>query len=299
MDNEKITIIVTAYNSEKYIERCINSILDQTYKNIQIIVINDGSEDSTGKILDRFVNKIKVYEKKNEGVSNARNYGIEKCETPYFMFVDSDDYLEPQAVSILYENLKKSNSDIAMGRVDEEKDNIILEKDKYDYLFETKVNYFMVPWNKLYKTEIFENLKYPDMILAEDEYLIHHILKKIKKMIIVKEKTYNYSLNSNGLTSQKLKNYRDIINAFKNRYEFFKNTKYETKAHIQYLNYYINFYCKYRSENIKKEDLVLEFKDNLKKLKKMKISIKLKFLLFGFSDELYYRLWKVRSKLCK
>lgn len=294
MNNKNISIIVIAYNSENYIERCIRSLINQTYKNIEIIVVNDGSTDKTIDILNKYKNSIKIYEKANEGVANARNFGIKKCQTEYFMFVDSDDYLEENAVKMLYTKLVETNSDIVMGSTNNSlKEMLVLEENKFDYLFNNKIKYFMVPWNKLYKKEIFSDLKYPNLTLAEDEYLIHHILDKIRKMVIIPEKTYNYFHNPNGLTTTKLQNYKDIICAFKDRYNFFKNTKYEKIAYKQYMNYYINIFCQLKRKNITQKELVYEFRKNIV------LPVSFKYLLFANADEIYYKLFALRSKIWK
>lgn len=107
MLDEKITVIVTAYNQEKYIDRCMQSILKQTYKNLDIIVIDDGSTDETTKIVKKYQNT-KIYSKPNEGIYSARNLGISLCKTKYFIFVDSDDYLEPNAIEILYKAITRT-----------------------------------------------------------------------------------------------------------------------------------------------------------------------------------------------
>lgn len=295
MSYEEITIIITAFNAEEYISRCIESILNQTYKPIKIVIINDGSTDGTLNILQKYLEQITIYNTENKGVANARNLGIEKCNTKYFMFADADDYLEPNAVELLLKELQASNSDMVMGSIShclEEK--IELTDNKYEYLFNHKIEYFMVPWNKLYKTTLFEDLKYPNLKLAEDECLIHHILSKCKKVVIIPDVTYNYTQNPNSLTSQKLMFYKDMISAFEDRRNFFKSTKYSQKAYYQFMNFLIYLYCYMRQENNENAKNVAQiFKDNYKTKTKMKYNF------FYVSEKLYYKLFCVRRTICK
>ena len=113
----EISIIIPVYNVEKYLERCLESVLSQTFKEIEILLIDDGSTDSSGVICDDFAKKdtrIRVIHKKNGGLSSARNCGIENATSPLLGFVDSDDYIDPDMYEVLYNELKKADADIAM-----------------------------------------------------------------------------------------------------------------------------------------------------------------------------------------
>lgn len=299
--DEKISVIVITYNYAKYIEKCIDSILNQTYKNIEIYIIDDGSTDDTKSVLKKYEKCAKIYYKKHEGVSATRNFGISLCKTKYFMFVDADDFLEPISISILYKRLIETNSDIAMGSIDNNinkkghvrKEHILTNDNKYDYLLINKIIYFMAPPNKIYKTEIFKDLRFPDIVTGEDEYLITYILQKINKMVIVPEKTYNYVIHSGSLSSKVLENYKQIIWVFKDRRDFFIGTKYYEKAQMQYMNYCIYLYNEFRKQKIIKKDIVLEIKSNLHKYKKIK------YFVFSYATDLYYFLYRIRGKIWK
>ena len=115
MNNDLISIIVPVYNVEKYIVRCLESILSQTYKNIEVIIVNDGSVDKSGEICERYAkkdNRIKLINKSNGGLSDARNKGIDQANGIYITFVDSDDYISQNYVEILYKLIKENNADI-------------------------------------------------------------------------------------------------------------------------------------------------------------------------------------------
>src|SRR5574344_928864 len=120
MDRPDVSVIVTVYNIEKYIGKCIESIKNQTLKNIEIILVDDGSFDSSGNICDYYSNidkRIITYHKKNGGVSSARNFGISKINGEYFIFIDGDDYIKNDMLEVLYSNAKKYNCDVAVCNV--------------------------------------------------------------------------------------------------------------------------------------------------------------------------------------
>ena len=113
----KISIIVPVYNTEKYLSKCLNSLIKQTYKDIEIIVVNDGSKDKSLEIAKKIAkqdNRIKVFNKENGGLSSARNFGIEKASGEYIGFVDSDDYIKENMFEILYNMIKEANAKIAI-----------------------------------------------------------------------------------------------------------------------------------------------------------------------------------------
>ena len=115
---ELVTIVVPVYKVEKYIDKCINSILSQTYKNLEIILVDDGSPDDCGKICDRYAKldtRINVIHKENGGLSDARNAGNDVAKGKFISFIDSDDYIEPEYIEILYKAIKKDETDIAIS----------------------------------------------------------------------------------------------------------------------------------------------------------------------------------------
>ena len=117
MNSDLISIVVPIYNMEKYLDKCVNSIISQTYKNIEIILVDDGSTDLSYDICEKYKkldNRIKVYHKTNGGLSDAKNFGIKHASGKYIGFVDSDDWIEPMMYEILYKNIKEKNADIAI-----------------------------------------------------------------------------------------------------------------------------------------------------------------------------------------
>ena len=151
--NNLISIIVPVYNGEKYIKRCLNSILNNTYKNIELIIVNDGSKDSSSIIcrkIEKSDNRVKYFEKENGGIVSARNYGINKAMGKYICFADQDDEIPPNAYEILYRNIKENNSQMCIG--------------SYKILYEnTKINCFEINEDTIYdsKKKIVDNLIVP------------------------------------------------------------------------------------------------------------------------------------------
>lgn len=204
----KVSIILPTYNAEKYIKKTIDSLLKQTFKDIEIICVNDGSKDSTLDILKTFKNqddRIKIIDKENQGVWYARIDGIKNANGEYIAFIDSDDYVEQCFIEKLYNNIKTNNSDIAIcgfKRIDE-KNNIVLSKEmkyKDSRIIEKNTNSEEVIsvntalWNKLYKTSILKEmkeLKNPPRIL-EDTVFLAKVYLKTKKISFVDEYLYNY-----------------------------------------------------------------------------------------------------------
>lgn len=210
-----ISIIVPVYNAEAYIENCIKSILRQTFDDIEIILINDGSEDNSVEIIDTLCQKddrIKVFHKQNGGVSSARNLGLDKACGEYIMFVDSDDCLGADLCSHLIAAME--NSDLTIGGfrqlfISEQK--IIMGDDKnilmnnefgecFDYLY--KNNFLNAPFSKLYKKQIIADQRFdPEVALGEDFLFNLEYLRKCKQISIVHTDLYFYNcMNENSAT---------------------------------------------------------------------------------------------------
>lgn len=241
-----ISVIVPIYNVEKYLERCVNSILNQTYKNIEIILVNDGSPDQCLNICKKYKNtdkRIKIIDKKNGGLSSARNAGLDIAQGEYISFIDSDDWIEMDFLEVLRTNLIKSDSDIAQCEFKKVYDNNIKNKDLENKTYNTEKisnikalenlyneNYIstVVFWNKLYKKEIFTNLRFKEGIINEDEDLIYKVLYKSKSIINVKIKLYNYLIREDSIMGESI-NYKklDIIEIMQERILFFKSRKLE------------------------------------------------------------------------
>lgn len=215
--NELISIIIPVYNVEKYLEKCVDSIINQTYKNLEIILVDDGATDSSGKLCDELAkidNRIKVYHKENGGLSDARNYGVEKSTGGYIGFVDSDDYIDTEMYEKLYEAIKKENVDVAECNLKiiytdreelftEQKYYNIYTKQEYleEYLKIEKI--FGSACVRLIKSDIAKKLKFPVGKLYEDTYYAYDLIEKVDRYVIMNNPYYNYLMRENSITNTK------------------------------------------------------------------------------------------------
>lgn len=212
-----ISVIIPVYNVEKYLKRCIDSVLQQTYKELEIILIDDGSTDNCGLICDEYKvidERIKVIHKKNGGVSDARNAGLEKCVGNYICFIDSDDYVVNDYIEYLYKILKNNNAEISSCNFEyvyETTKNvkIIDEHEKiYKYdrltalrelLYQKNVDNSF--WGKLFKKELFENIKFPYGKIYEDFAIFYKILLKSNLLVYSNLKKYLYLQREKSILS--------------------------------------------------------------------------------------------------
>lgn len=213
----KVSIIVPVYNAQKYIIECIESILNQTYKEIELILVNDGSKDESLKICKEYQDKdarVKVIDKENEGVSIARNVGIKEAQGQYIAFVDSDDILIPEAIEILVDKINKY-PDVTFvvtipkmifpdGRIvlpiKQDKDEEIYEQEMYrKLLYLEKTN--VACWGKLFRSEHIKKYSFPEHKVNEDFYMLYQMTKVKLKVLSIKNNIYNYMIRDNSLSS--------------------------------------------------------------------------------------------------
>lgn len=207
--NDKISVIVPIYNTEKYIGKCLESIKKQTYKNLEIILVNDGSIDKSEEICKSYIEKDKrftYYLTSNYGVSHARNFGLDKATGKYIMFIDSDDWLENNMIEILYKELIEKKCDIAVcdyfinfkelqiehNKLNEEK--IINEKNiMLEFLFDSEL-YGGYLWNKLIKKSIIKDIRFNEKIkIEEDVDFLCQIFENVNSIIYLpQKKLYHY-----------------------------------------------------------------------------------------------------------
>lgn len=203
-----ISIIVPVYNVEKYLPRCIESILNQTYKDLEIILVDDGSPDRCGQICDDYAQKdsrIRVIHKENAGLSSARNAGLGVASGEYLMFVDSDDYISADAAQVLQERMLQDGSDMVIGKhintYDNEEtdgefcewmtDAVLSKQDVFSQLGERNY-YALAAWCKLYRKGLFDNLRYPPLSCGEDVWTFPQIIEKCRKISVVDKTVYSY-----------------------------------------------------------------------------------------------------------
>ena len=218
--NPLISVIVPIYNAEKYLHRCLDSIVNQTYKNLQIILIDDGSEDESSKICDEYKeidNRIIVIHKENSGVSDSRNIGLDKSEGEYIGFVDADDYIEPSMYEKLYKSIIQYNADICCCGYTQEFDKYFYEKNterivSYDscadildaYLRQDKYSGIGDGnWNKLFTRRIIENIRYSKYANGEDVLFQFNCFITCKKLVCIPDLLYHYVCNDESASNGK------------------------------------------------------------------------------------------------
>lgn len=287
-----VSILIPVYNGAATIKRCIDSLLKQSYKDFYILVGNDESTDSTIDILKEY-DCLKIFTCKKSTVGDVRNFLIKKCRTKYFMFVDADDTLESNAIEIMYNEMSSSSCDIVMGLTEKclDKKMILNDSNKYDYLFNNRVPYFVTCWNKLYKTSLFYDVAFPSYSLGEDEFVIHHILKNAHTILILPFVTYNYYNNLSGLSKKINEHYLEAIYALLDRYKFFLDTEYEKKMYIRFTNYLIEIFVILKSSHLSTSAVL----SNYKKVFSFRHS-SFKYIIFRFIPSFFYYLQLVRRR---
>lgn len=237
--NPKISIIVPIYNVEKYLEKCISSLLNQTFSDFELILVNDGSPDNCGKICDSFKEKdsrIKVLHLENGGVCRARNKGMEIASGDFYAFVDSDDWVEENYIKDFAEHIEDDETVIIQNAIRDKNDvsdfnffgfedeSFILEEDFATMI--TKNIYYLpqgFPWNKLYSRKIIEtnNLKFdPAIKLGDDEKWNFEYFRYTKKAVFVSRANYHYQYNPSSISNQARPFERELLR-YKFRTEYF------------------------------------------------------------------------------
>lgn len=264
----EISVIIPVYNVEKYLSKCIDSVISQTFKDLEIILIDDGSKDNCSIICDEYSkidSRIKVIHKKNGGLSSARNAGLKEATGKYIGFVDSDDWIESSMYETLYNIMEEYKSDIVQCRFlkteNENADRLLLNSSEKNIeiinniqalnnLYNDRYVETVVVWNKLYRKNLFENLIFPENKIHEDEFIIHKLLYKSEKVILCDQIMYYYrktdkSIINSGFSEKKLHK----LEAVKERADFFKEIKNKNlykKTLIHYKDLLIEYFflCK-------------------------------------------------------
>lgn len=215
--NDLISVIVPVYKVEKYLNRCVESIVNQTYKNLEIILVDDGSPDNCPQMCDEWAKKderIKVIHKQNGGLSDARNVGIDIATGVYITFVDSDDWIDLDYVEYLYDLVKKYDVKISACcyRVVNENGNMVDKNICEELLLDSK-EYLrrllcwdgasVSAWGKLYCRELFDGIQFPLKKFCEDGGTTHKLILKCDKVVASRKTKYNYFMRNGSITHRK------------------------------------------------------------------------------------------------
>ena len=232
-----ISIIVPIYNSEKYLKKCLHSLINQTKSELEFILVNDGSFDNSEKIIKSYQDsRIKYYKNKNQGIGKTRNFGINKASGKYLMFIDSDDYIEKDTCEILYKKAQEDNLDLVVCDFYREYENGKLITEKLEDFTNTTLKQTpklinivnMSPWNKLYKTELIKknNIKFNEKLKYEDTPFVFETLDKANKIGKINQSLNHYVIHNNSETTIRDKRIFDILQIIKIIREYSKEKKY-------------------------------------------------------------------------
>lgn len=254
----KISIIVPIYNVEEYLTECIESILNQTFKEFELILVNDGSTDNSGDICEKYKNiddRIKVIHKNNGGVSSARNAGLSIAEGKFIGFVDSDDLIHVEMYEALYKLAVDNEADIVSASVKcfndiKELDKIessnykinIYENNIIEANYNDELNEVAV-WNKIYKSKIFSNIRFPEGRIYEDVSTTYKLYLNCNKLVDIKRELYFYRVRAGSITRNKFNDKRfDIVPMYEEQYSILHDKYNYIGERIKY-DYYVNLKC--------------------------------------------------------
>ena len=236
-NSELVSIIVPVYNAEQYISRCISCILDQTYRNIELILVDDGSSDKSVQIIDEKSGKDKrivVIHKSNGGASDARNTGLSVCRGSYICFVDADDIIDPEYVMTMLTIAKEydcdivqceykrvNNRDIVFTKGDN-KISVVSNIDMLNRIYSKSNVDTIVLWNKLFKKSVIADIRFPVGIMFEDEVFCPRVIYNASRIAITNSTLYYYYHNNNSvMNTEYSKKKLDIFTALKLRMDFY------------------------------------------------------------------------------
>ena len=313
-----ISVVIPIYNVEAYLQKCIESIVNQTYPNLEIILVDDGSPDNCGQICDLWGEKdyrIIVIHKKNGGLSDARNAGVATSSGKYLTFIDSDDYVSSDYIEYLWTLLKIEQADISCGNFlsvyGQKEDFQVQPKEKYyclsnvqtcQELLKFRSIQLTVAWGKLYKKQFLEQNPFPVGRCHEDEAVMYKIFYASQKVVVGNRKIYGYyQSNTNSITkSRTSKKVNDAIQALEERLDFFKQ-KNEPELYRMSLRPYLvllvneaaegNKDCQYKLKNYNLHDILLH---------KGSLKLKSQFLFYKLTGKSLNHIlhWEtVRSKI--
>lgn len=243
-----VSIIIPVYKVEKYLRECLDSICRQTYQNLEIILVNDGSPDQCGEICDEYAlkdSRIKVIHKKNGGLSSARNVALDIAKGDYISFVDSDDIIDLKFIENMLEILEREQVECVFCAFQRFRDSIDVEYDikekqeetlfgreaLLEILYQNNDTIFSVAaWNKLYKRDIFEKIRYPEGLINEDLAVIVDVLNEVEKISWTSYVGYYYRVTEASITNQGFNSKRmDCIHILEDIIVKLKHEQYDEK----------------------------------------------------------------------
>lgn len=331
MENNLISIIVPVYNVEKYIEQCLESLINQSYRNLEILLIDDGSTDKSGEICDNYSekdNRIRVIHKTNGGLSDARNTGLDIARGAYIGFVDSDDYIALEMYEQLYKLCEKYNADLAAARfiefdgtrldnLDFTNDIVVLKNNEMLGLHIKGYGDYEVSfsvWDRLYRKDIIGKIRFPKGRCYEDIMFTTQIFARAKLCVYFDKPLYYYRVRADSISKKDFYTTEGItqrvmddqIPFLKERIKYLKEIGLDEWSDICRLQYYETLLA-YLNRNSKKnsninlalKELIKEENDWIKNYikKDIKLKKKIKLYLALVSPEVHNYLWKLWQRL--
>lgn len=295
--NDIISVIIPVYNVHKYLPKCLESIISQTYKDLEIIIVDDGSMDDSRKICEQYAasdDRIRLIHKENGGAASARNVGLSIATGEYLAFVDSDDFLEIDAYEFMIKKLKKSNADVIQCCLrnvykDYHKDIIQMEKE-YDFAVEEYLKRFTVDWtcglatDKLFRRELFDGIYYAEGHKIDDEFFTYRGILNAKKIIYYPKIVYNYRQRSSSVMLSKSSGKKIVFD----KLEYLKIRRKDIIERFSDLanvfdNHYANMLISMLKEPYLTEESLQKTKEQIKEFlleeKKIEIGLKMKLQL--------------------
>ncbi len=294
----QISIIVPVYKVEPYLRRCVDSILNQSFSDFELILVDDGSPDNCGAICDEYAAKdsrVYVIHQKNGGLSAARNAGIDwafaHSDSTWLTFVDSDDWIHPQMLEALYNAVRKDGTSVAVcGYQETSGEDPVVLSDQLSSSLWTPDDFYVqhncnatLAWGKLYEKRCFETLRYPVGKIHEDEYVTYQILFQLPKISVIPAPLYAYFVNMEGLTKSTWSpKWLDAWGAFEEQIRFFHETGRTELEKRQILVYLWN--TKYQEQQIRRSGGRNKYPTDLQLTQKRRREILQSLRRAGYTD---------------
>ena len=242
MENKQlVSVVVPIYNTELYLPRCIDSICEQTYQNLEIILVDDGSPDGCGLICDEYAlkdHRIKVIHKENGGLSSARNAGIEDASGEFISFIDSDDFIKPEMYQKMVDTLNVYDADVCLCRcitfdetnqygtssISSSEDDVILSgKEMQEKLVKDGAPKYVIACNKLIRRRVYQQLRFVADKQHEDEFFAHHLYGLCDKAVMIDSIFYVYQIRANSIMHKTISEKRlDVVDALIDRVQYYR-----------------------------------------------------------------------------
>ncbi|MDQ0975373.1 glycosyltransferase involved in cell wall biosynthesis [Neobacillus niacini] len=314
--NQKVSVVVPIYKVERYLSKCVDSILNQTYRNLEVILVNDGSPDDCGNIAENYAlldNRVKVIHKENGGLSDARNYGMKYVTGEYTLFVDSDDWLDRSMIEELVKTSSKFQAEVVQSafyyayndhllfdsRVYKQNASPVVLDNKslmYELVKNNIVKNFA--WGKLYKTKIIKDIPFKKGVLFEDVFWAHQVMQGVKTFVCVNKPFYFYLQRADSIVGTYTPRNLDILEGLKERHRFIEKyyenltaESYKALLKNNLIHYILLLRNRKKDRNgLYRKEIFEYIKGNYSELKKATVDDKLlkkQLIMFNIHPYLY------------